>query len=210
VRLITTKDKDGVPNISAVDSSGSALTSFGPLASTTHLGNVRIATDREVKDDVGELDSGHGVVTANHLRWGRPSGVATLDSSGRLTRSQVPLYLQRGRGSIELSDSDEMGFSVDSTRSSILVTDGESYSVNSIHAVSNTHGHIDITKHTTGAVVYSGIRLSRVSIDGYKVTQELQVAVNQLNDLFTQATSGSGSAPKITSQIEITMTEGTP
>ena len=111
-------------------------------------------------------------------------------------------------GSFVLSENDTLSFSLDGTDTVILVDNGDSYSVNTIQAVANDDGHINIVKHTTASVIFSDLRLANAQIDGVAVTQTLATAVNELNTLFTQTASASGNAPVITSPTTVNMTEG--
>ena len=111
-------------------------------------------------------------------------------------------------GSFVLSDNDALSFSLDGTDTVILVDNGDSHSVNTIQAVANDDGHINIVKHTTGSVIFSDLRVANAQIDGVAVTQTLATAVNELNTLFTQTASASGNAPVITSPTTVNMTEG--
>ena len=111
-------------------------------------------------------------------------------------------------GSFVLSDTDTLDFSVDSTSTTILVGNGDSYAVNSIQAVANDDDHINIVKHTSGNVLYKDLRVAGASISGVAVTQTLATAVNELNSLFTNTASASGTSPSITSSTTINLTAG--
>jgi hypothetical protein len=111
-------------------------------------------------------------------------------------------------GSFVLSDTDTLDFSVDSTSTTVLLANGDAYAVNSIQAVANDDNHIDIVKHTSGTVLYKDLRVANARIDGITVTQTLATAVNELNSLFTNTASSSGTAPSITSNTTINLTAG--
>ena len=111
-------------------------------------------------------------------------------------------------GSFVLSDTDTLDFSVDSTSTTILLGNGDSYAVNSIQAVANDDDHINIVKHTSGNVLYKDLRVAGASISGVAVTQTLATAVNELNSLFTNTASASGTSPSITSNTTINLTAG--
>ena len=111
-------------------------------------------------------------------------------------------------GSFVLASTDTLDFSVDSTSTTILVGNGDSYAVNSIQAVANDDNHINIVKHTSGNILYKDLRVAGASISGVAVTQTLATAVNELNSLFTNTASASGTAPSITSNTTINLTAG--
>ena len=95
--------------------------------------------------------------------------------------------------SFVLASTDTLDFSVDSTSTTILVGNGDSYAVNSIQAVANDDNHINIVKHTSGNILYKDLRVAGASISGVTVTQTLATAVNELNSLFTNTASASGT-----------------
>lgn len=111
-------------------------------------------------------------------------------------------------GSFVLSDSDTLDFTIDTTNTTVLLGNGDAYAVNSIQAVANDDDHINIVKHTSGNVLYQDLRVANASIDGATVTQTLATAVNELNSLFTNTASASGTAPSITSSTTINLTAG--
>ena len=107
-----------------------------------------------------------------------------------------------------LSADDSIGFTLDGTSTSILLDNGDAYSVNAIRAVGNDDGHIDIYQHTGDFIIYRDLRVAQASIDGSPVTQVQATAVNELNALFSQTGGVSGSAPVITSSSSISLEEG--
>ena len=111
-------------------------------------------------------------------------------------------------GQFILAASDAIDFSLDDTNTTILLDNGDSYAVNSIRAVGSDDGFIDIYKHIGDFAIYSGLRMGNATIDGAAVTQTLADAVNELNAVFSQAGGSTGSAPQITSNTSISLTEG--
>ena len=112
-------------------------------------------------------------------------------------------------GQFVLSDSDQIDFRLDQTGTTILLLDnGDAYAVNSIRAAENDSGHIDILRHTGDTIIYKDLRLHRAYINEVQVTQVLATAVNELNALFLQSGSSSGSAPVITSATTVNITSG--
>jgi hypothetical protein len=108
---------------------------------------------------------------------------------------------------IVFTPNDVLDIGVDPMGVTILVDDGSSYAVNTIRAISNDSGDIDIITHSANHYIYQNITLSNIYIDSVLVSQSLHTAVNQLNSLFTQTASISGVPPIITSSLSITITE---
>ena len=111
-------------------------------------------------------------------------------------------------GRFSLGALDTLDFSLDPTNTTILLDNGDAFAANSIQAVANDSGHIDILKHSSDIILYGGLRVANASIDGVQVTQVLATAVNELNALFSQTGGSSGVAPVITSATTINLTEG--
>tara|TARA_B110000858_G_scaffold27854_1_gene29405 strand:- start:311 stop:3391 length:3081 start_codon:yes stop_codon:yes gene_type:complete len=95
---------------------------------------------------------------------------------------------ESGSATSRLGSSDIIDFSLDATNTSILLSNGDSFGVNTIIAVANSDNHIDIKTHTNNVIKIEDLRLDKAKINTTLVTQTLATAVNELNSLF----SGSG------------------
>lgn len=111
-------------------------------------------------------------------------------------------------GRFSLGPLDTLDFSLDPTNTTILLDNGDAFAANSIRAVANDSGYIDILKHSSDIVIYGDLRVANATIDNAQVTQVLATAVNELNALFSQTGDPSGVAPVITSATTINLTEG--
>lgn len=111
-------------------------------------------------------------------------------------------------GRFLLSATDTIDFTTDQTETTVLLDNGDAYAVNSIRAVANDDGHINIIKHTVDVAIYTDLRVANASIDGTAVTQTLATAVNELNALFEHSGGASGDAPVITSATTVNLTSG--
>lgn len=110
--------------------------------------------------------------------------------------------------SFVLADTDFLDFTIDSTGTTVLVDNGDSFAANSIHAAAGSGGHIDIHKHGTNIDLYQSLRVANASIDGVQVTQTLASAVNELNALFAQSGSSTADPPTITSPLTVGIVTG--
>ena len=110
-------------------------------------------------------------------------------------------------GKFILSSSDTMDFKLDNTETTILVDNGDNYSVNSISAVLNSDNKINITTHEGDIIIYRNLEISNVTINTSSVNSDGATAVNELNGLFTH-TFSTGTVPVITSSLTISLTEG--
>ena len=104
---------------------------------------------------------------------------------------------------------DILNMEVDPTGTTILISDGWSYSVNTIRAISNDDGlTIDILTHSADHHLYKNVPPSSITIDSTPVSLTVANAVNELNSLFTQTASTPGNPPIITSSLAVTISEG--
>jgi hypothetical protein len=90
---------------------------------------------------------------------------------------------------------DSISFSRDATDTTILVSNGNAFGVNSIQAVADGQGTITIKEHgnySDAANIYLKINHSNVSINGALVGGNLQTVINRLNALFTVNPIGGG------------------
>ena len=140
--------------------------------------------------------------------FAKPDGTLFTSANEAASYITAQCNVASNTGSFVLSATDTLDFSVDTTRTTVLVSNGDSYVVNSIQAVANDDNHINIVKHTSGNILYKDLRVAGASISGAGVTQTLATAVNELNSLFTNTASTSGTAPSITSNTTINLTAG--
>lgn len=111
-------------------------------------------------------------------------------------------------GQFTLSASDTLDFTLDATNTTILVNNGDAYSVNAIRAVANESSHINILQHTGDIAIFTDLRVANASINGAAVNGTLATAVNELNAFFQQSGGASGTAPVITSATTVNLTQG--
>ena len=105
------------------------------------------------------------------------------------------------------NNNDQLDIRIDPTGATILMSDGGSYPVNTIRAISNENGMVDIITHSAGHYIYRDIRVASTTIKSVLVSQTVPIAVNEMNSLFTQTASISGSPPVITSSLSVTISE---
>ena len=139
---------------------------------------------------------------------------AEADGTAFATASDCAAYITAqcnaaaNTGQFVLSATDTLDFRLDSTGTTILVDNGDAYAVNAIRAVGNSDGHINIIQHTGDVAIFTDLRVANASIDNTAVTNVLNTAVNELNALFQQGGTGSGTAPVITSPLTVSLTAG--
>ena len=100
-----------------------------------------------------------------------------------------------GSGGKLFDPNDRIGFSRDFTDTTILITNGDAFGVNSIQAVADGEGTITIQEHGSSSdisKIYREVNHSHVSINGSLVGGSLANVVNQLNALFTVSPLGAG------------------
>ena len=98
-----------------------------------------------------------------------------------------------GSGVRDVGASQEMRFTLDQTHTTILLSDGKAFPVNSLKAVPGADGHIEIWEHgENGSQLYGEIYLANCYASGALVPQNLNGAINTLNALFTVSPVGAG------------------
>ena len=90
------------------------------------------------------------------------------------------------QGSFALSSTDTMSFSLDDTTTSIILSNGDSFGVNTIQAVNTGDGLITIKRiGDNGRVLFSGLDHTNAQVNGVAVAGGLNDVINTLNELFT-------------------------
>jgi hypothetical protein len=97
-----------------------------------------------------------------------------------------------GEGAKTVGFTNTLGFSVDASGETILVSDGNAFPINSLSASLASNGLIRITARGGTAIYYEDLYLDKTFTNGTLVTQTETIAVNELNALFTSSALGSG------------------
>jgi len=105
------------------------------------------------------------------------------------------------------SDSDTFNFYLDSKDNTIIMSTGDYFPVNTIHAVLESDS-LSISSIIGSKTYYSNINLSNVSISSAVLTGTNAEKINTLNALFQNTGASTGSTPSITSSLAISLTEG--
>ena len=105
------------------------------------------------------------------------------------------------------SDSDTFNFYLDSKDNTIIMSTGDYFPVNTIHAVLESDS-LSISSIIGSKTYYSNINLSNVSISSAVLTGTNAEKINTLNALFQNTGASTGSIPSITSSLTISLTEG--
>lgn len=105
------------------------------------------------------------------------------------------------------SDSDTFNFYLDSKDNTIIMSTGDYFPVNTIHAVLESDS-LSISSIIGSKTYYSNINLSNVSISSSVLTGTNAEKINTLNALFQNTGASTGSTPSITSSLAISLTEG--
>ena len=86
---------------------------------------------------------------------------------------------------VEFSSTDTIDFERDGTNTTITADNGDSFNVNTIKAVPNANGFIDINTIRGTRVLYTNINHENVTINGVSAGIDIDSVVNALNALFT-------------------------
>ncbi len=113
------------------------------------------------------------------------------------------------KGRFIMTDEDSIDFTVDDSRQTVLLDNGDEYPVDFLQAsssgVTTTTLNI-VAREATDVVIYEDLRVANVTINNVGLGTTASLVVNELNDLFTQA--GSTEAPVISSASTITVGVG--
>ena len=103
-----------------------------------------------------------------------------------------------------LSDADTIDFKIDDSFSTILLDNGDEYPTDYLKA-SASGDNINITTRQASSdiIIYEGLRVANVTINGVGLGTTQANVVNDLNSLFTQ--TGGADAPVISSASSITV-----
>jgi hypothetical protein len=105
------------------------------------------------------------------------------------------------------SDTDLFNFYLDSRDYTVIMSTGDYFPVNTIHAVLESDT-MSITSVAGSKTYYSNINLNNVSIDGVTLSGTDNDKINTLNALFQNSGTSSSDAPVITSSLAVSLTEG--
>ena len=105
------------------------------------------------------------------------------------------------------SDSDTFNFYLDSKDNTVIMSTGDYFPVNTIHAVLESDS-LSVSSIIGSKTYYSNINLSNVSISSSLLTGTNTEKINTLNALFQNTGASTGSPPSITSSLAISLTEG--
>jgi hypothetical protein len=105
------------------------------------------------------------------------------------------------------SDTDSFNFYLDSRDHTVIMSTGDYFPVNTIHAVLESDT-MSITSVVGSKTYYSNINLDNVSIDGLALSGTDNDKINTLNALFQNSGTSSSDLPNITSSLAVTLTQG--
>lgn len=106
-----------------------------------------------------------------------------------------------------MSDADSIDFKIDDSFSTILLDNGDNYPTDFLKAIAVDSTSLNIaTIQATNVIIYEGLNVSNVSINGVGLGTTVANAVNDLNALFTQ--TGGITAPVVSSASTISVGVG--
>jgi hypothetical protein len=183
--LLYIGDNTGLyPTIPHVELAANAAASSGPQGSDEIVSFGALATPVNASEGYYEFVSNN---------FGYTNNGNTVD----IQLSAVP--------TTEIDNADVFNFVHDATGFSILISDGASYSVNTIQAVVASNGTITIRRQGGGEVLYEGLQPHNVTVNGASAGTQTNVVNNALNTLFTDA----GAGPSLEGDESTVATTGT-
>lgn len=106
-----------------------------------------------------------------------------------------------------MSDADFIDFKLDDSFSTILLDNGDNYPTDFLKAIVVDDTSLNIaTIQATDVIIYQGLRVSNVSVNGVGLGTTVANVVNDLNALFTQ--TGGSIAPVVSSASTINVGVG--
>lgn len=131
------------------------------------------------------------------------------------SRDDVVNYINQEANDFQVISSTTVGadvavdFALDATNTTILMSNGASFAVNSIRAAASDDGlTIKIVAHASDVVHYDTIDHEDVTINGADTSGSVSEVVNLLNALFAQTGSPTGNPPVITSATTVNINRG--
>ena len=176
--------------------------------------SVAVGTTDEIniENKIGDVSVGSSIyeffrvpytLFANEDNVGFSSAQAAVD----YINAAANTVQQKGR--FIMTDEDSIDFTVDDSRQTVLLDNGDEYPVDFLQAsssgVTTTTLNI-VAREATDVVIYEDLRVANVTINNVGLGTTASLVVNELNDLFTQA--GSTEAPVISSASTITVGVG--
>ncbi len=176
--------------------------------------SVAVGTTDEIniENKIGDVSVGSSIyeffrvpytLFANEDNVGFSSAQAAVD----YINTAANTVQQKGR--FIMTDDDSIDFTVDDSRQTVLLDNGDEYPVDFLQAsssgVTTTTLNI-VAREATDVVIYEDLRVANVTINNVGLGTTASLVVNELNDLFTQA--GSTEAPVISSASTITVGVG--
>jgi len=175
---------------------------------TANSDNLNIINDIRTTDSANPI---YEFFNIPYLDFSDKDGNAFSSNAEAIAYINQQANVVSNTGKFILSNSDSLGFSVDSSGTTILVDNGDYYPINAINASANSDNHIDISTALGSIIIYKDLRVANTTVAGSSVSSTLATAVNQLNGLFTNTTgfssSGSGQAPDLV-DYSFNVTEG--
>jgi hypothetical protein len=184
------------PNANAIELRG---TNRGVFYNACLSGAVNLTDgDRvDILNDVRTSAEGSTVYEAYAIHYselldGEGNGFANAQEAADYITSECNQIV--GSGAKVVGPTGAISFNLDQTHTTILISDGSAFPVNSIKAVAGADGHIEIWEHgDNGVQLYDDIYLAFCTAAGSLVPQTLSGAVNALNSLFNVSPVGSGA-----------------
>ncbi len=152
-----------------------AFTTVGPQGASEELFLMALSTSSNYPAGTNEFTVEKiGYVIGDHQQ---EFSLSAPPTTGASTFDQTP-------GTID--------FQLEATGTTVLANDGEQYSVNSIRALDNGDGTIDIVALPGLQVIYDNLNHSNITVTGSAAGTNVGSAVNSLNALFTNLPLGAG------------------
>ena len=163
-----------------------------------------------IKNDVRSIDEAETVYEFYRIPY---TDFQDADGNSFSTPQECATYITNecnvlgSIGQQVASDSDSFDFYIDSKDNTVIMSTGDYFPVNTIHAVLES-STLSITSIVGSKTYYSNINLSNVSIEGSAITGTDAEKINSLNAIFQNTGTASGNAPSITSSLAVSLTQG--
>ena len=163
-----------------------------------------------IKNDVRSIDESETVYEFYRIPY---TDFQDADGNSFSTPQECATYITNecnvlgSIGQQVASDSDIFNFYLDSKDNTVIMSTGDYFPVNTIHAVLESDS-LSVSSIIGSKTYYSNINLSNVSISSSLLTGTNAEKINTLNALFQNTGASTGSLPSITSSLAISLTEG--
>ena len=146
----------------------------------------RIDIINDIRTDANDAEPVYEFYAVPYDQFSTAEGVDFENPQAAVDYINEKANVSQTQGTFNLTSSDVMSFSLDATQTSVVLSNGDSFGVNTIKALNTGDGLITIKRMgDEGRVLFTGLDHANAQIDGAALSGGLNDVINALNELFT-------------------------